>query len=236
MTGGIKNWPEGERPREKLLQLGAQALSPAELLALIIGSGDAASGRSALDLGRELLVQFKSLRSLADASCAELQRVKGVGPAKSTCLKAALDLARRVGEADRVLESPTRFTSACQLIQHLNLKFEFRDRHREYFMALLLDGKNRIITRAQISEGSLNQSIVHPREVFNVAVRESAAAMILLHNHPTGDPAPSPEDLEVTRRLCEAGQLMGIKVLDHIIIGEGEDEQAYYSFADHGQL
>jgi DNA repair protein RadC len=230
MSGGIKNWPERERPREKLLQQGTCALSDAELLALILGSGDASSGRSALDLGRELLLEFKSLRCLANASCAELQRIKGVGPAKATCVKAALDLARRVQGERRPIESFTRFISASQVFEHLN--YEFRDRRKEYFMALLLDGKNRIITRAQISEGSLNQSIVHPREVFNVAVRESAAAMILLHNHPTGDPTPSPEDLEVTRRLCEAGQLMGIKVLDHIIIGE----DVFYSFAEKGHL
>jgi DNA repair protein RadC len=230
MSGGIKNWPVRERPREKLLQQGAAALSEAELLALIIGSGDAASHRSALDLGRELLLEFKSLRALSGASCAEMQRVKGVGPAKATCLKAALDLARRVMGESRPIESFTRFTSASQVYEHLN--YEFRDRRKEYFMALLLDGKNRIIMRAQISEGSLNQSIVHPREVFNVAVRESAAAIILMHNHPTGDPTPSPEDLEVTHRLCEAGQLMGIKVLDHIIIGE----DAYYSFADQGRM
>ncbi len=228
MNGGIKNWPELERPREKLLQRGVCALSEAELLALILGSGT--GGRSALDLGRELLLEFKSLRLLADASCAELQRVKGVGPAKASCLKAALDLVRRVREELRPIESFTRFTCASQVFEHLN--YEFRDRRKEYFLALLLDGKNRIISRAQISEGSLNQSIVHPREVFNAAVRASAAAVILLHNHPTGDPTPSPEDLEVTRRLCEAGQLLGIKVLDHIIIGEG----AFYSFVEKGQL
>ena len=231
MNGGIKFWPETERPREKLIRHGASALTEAELLALIIGCGDAASGRSAIDLGRELMLQFQSLRLLADASCSEIQRVKGIGPAKASCILAALDLARRLREKDRrPIESFTRFTSASQVFEHLN--HEFRDRHKEQFMALLLDGKNRIIKRVQISEGSLNQSIVHPREVFNAAVRQSAAAMILLHNHPTGDPSPSPEDLEVTRRLCEAGQLMGIRVLDHIIIGE----DAYYSFADHGQL
>jgi len=230
MSGGIKKWPEGERPREKMLQHGASALSEAELLALILGSGDAASGRSALDLGRDLLLRFNALRSLADASCAEMQSVKGIGPAKATCLKAALELAGRVRGDGRPIESLTRFTSASQVFEHLN--FEFRDRRKEYFMALLLDGKNRIIKRVQISEGSLNQSIVHPREVFNVAVRESAAALILLHNHPTGDPTPSPEDLEVTRRLSEAGDLMGIKVLDHIIIGEG----GFYSFTERGHL
>lgn len=232
MSGGIKNWPQGERPREKLLQLGTSSLSDAELLALVLGSGNPASSHSAVDLGRELLLEFKALRSLADASCAELQRVKGVGPAKATSLKAALELARRINIQDRPIESFTRFTSASQVFEHLNLDYEFRNIRKEYFMALLLDGKNRILKRVQISEGSLNQSIVHPREVFNVAVRDSAAALILLHNHPTGDPTPSTEDLEVTRRLREAGELMGIKVLDHIIIGEG----SFYSFAERGQI
>ncbi|GFO65729.1 DNA repair protein RadC [Geomonas paludis] len=231
MNGGIKCWPEAERPREKMMQRGPSALSEAELLALILGSGDAASGRSALDLGRELILQFKSLRGLADASLPEIQRVKGIGPAKATCILAALDLSRRIREKERrPIESFERFTSAAQVFEHLN--HEYRDRHTEQFVALLLDGKNRIISRALISEGSLNQSIVHPREVFNAAVRQSAAAMILLHNHPSGDPTPSPEDLAVTRLLCEAGQIMGIRVLDHIVIGENE----YYSFADHGQI
>ena len=231
MSGGIKSWPETERPREKLMRQGPSALSEAELLALIIGSGNAASGRSALDLGRELMLRFKSLRALADASWHELRQVDGIGPAKATSILAALDLSRRIRDKEgRPIESFVRFTSASQVFEHLN--HEFRDRHTEQFVALLLDGKNRIITRARISEGSLNQSIVHPREVFNQAVRQSAAAMILLHNHPTGDPTPSPEDLEVTRRLYEAGQLMGIRVLDHIIIGEND----FYSFADHGRL
>lgn len=231
MSGGIKYWPKAERPREKLMNDGVSTLSEAELLALILRSGDGASRLSALDLGRELMLRFKTLRTLADASWLEIQQVKGIGPAKATCILAALDLSRRIREKERrPIESFERFTSASQVFEHLNP--EFRDRHTEHFFALLLDGKNRIITRAQISQGSLNQSIVHPREVFNAAVRQSAAAMILLHNHPTGDPTPSPEDLEVTRRLCEAGQLMGIRVLDHIIIGEDE----FYSFADHGQL
>lgn len=226
--GGIKGWPERERPREKLMHVGPSALSEAELLALVIGNGDAASKRSALDLGRALLGEFGGLRALADASCTELQRVKGIGKAKAACIKAALELSCRF--QGRALESLERFTSAGQVFEHLH--YEFRDRRKEYFMALLLDGKNRIIKRVQISEGSLNQSIVHPREVFTTAVRESAAAVILLHNHPTGDPAPSPEDLEVTRRLCLAGELIGIRVLDHIILGDG----AYYSFTDHGAI
>ncbi|UFS72380.1 DNA repair protein RadC [Geomonas sp. RF6] len=230
MSGGIKNWPESEKPREKMMQHGADVLSEAELLALIIGTGDSATGRSALDLGRDLLERFRSLRELAEASCRELCTVKGMGPAKSTSVKAALQLAKRF--KDKPLESFERFTGAQQVFEHMH--HQFRDRKKEYFLALLLDGKNRIIRRVQISVGSLNQSIVHPREVFNVAVRESAAAMILMHNHPTGDPTPSREDQEITRRLCEAGDLMGIKVIDHIIIGDGE--KAYYSFTENGAM
>jgi len=162
MSGGIKSWPEGERPREKLLQQGASVLSEAELLALIIGSGDAGSGRSALDLGRALLSEFGALRKLADASCTELQQVKGVGPAKAACIKAAFQISIRLLStrfSDRPLESLTRYTSPTQVFEHLD--YEFRDRHKEYFMALLLDGKNRIIKRAQISEGSLNQNSMY---------------------------------------------------------------------------
>jgi DNA repair protein RadC len=228
MAGGIKQWPEDERPREKLLKRGASALTDAELLALIIGTGDSSSGRSALDIGRELLQQYGDLRTLAHTSISEICRIKGAGPAKAACITAALELANRCGA--RRFESLERFTSPLQVFEHFH--YEFRDCRKEYFLALLLDGKNRILKRVQISEGSLNQSIVHPREVFSQAVRESAAAVILVHNHPTGDPTPSREDLEITRRLKEAGDLLGIKVLDHIIIGDG----AYLSFVDRGML
>jgi DNA repair protein RadC len=226
--GGIKQWPEDERPREKLLKRGAAALSDAELLALVIGTGDSSSGQSALDMGRQLLVEFRDLRNLAHATASEICSIKGVGPAKAACVKAALELGNRCGA--RRFEALERFTSPTQVFEHFHL--EFRNQRKEYFLALLLDGKNRILKRVQISEGSLNQSIVHPREVFNQAVRESAAAVILVHNHPTGDPTPSREDTEITRRLREAGELLGIKVLDHIIIGDG----TYLSFVDRGLL
>jgi DNA repair protein RadC len=228
MAGGIKQWPEDERPREKLLKRGTDALSDAELLALILRTGDAVSGRSALDLGRELLQQFGDLRTLAGASPAELCRIKGTSPAKAAGIKAALELAGRFRA--RRLESNERYTSPQQIFDHYH--YTFRDRRKEYFLVLLLDGKNRIIREVQVSEGSLNQSIVHPREVFSQAVRESAAAVILVHNHPTGDPTPSREDLEITRRLREAGDLMGIKVLDHIIIGDG----VFLSFIARGLM
>lgn len=228
MAGGIKLWPEGERPRERLIKGGAEGLSDAELLALILRTGDFAAKVSAIDLGRELLKEFGDLRGLAQATVSEICRVKGAGPAKAASIKAALELASRCGS--RELVNGDRYTSSAQIFQHFRNRF--RDRKKEHVVALLLDGKNRVIREVPISEGSLNQSIVHPREVFNPAVRESAAAIILVHNHPTGDPSPSREDMELTRRLKEAGELMGIRVLDHVIIGDTE----YVSFSDKGLL
>ena len=148
-------------------------------------------------LGLVVGTEFGDLRSLTHATAGEICRIKGAGPAKTACIKAALELANRCGA--RRFESLERFTSPSQVFEHFH--YEFRDCRKEYFLVLLLDGKNRILKRVQISEGSLNQSIVHPREVFNQAVRESAAAVILIHNHPTGDPTPSREDLDITRRL-----------------------------------
>lgn len=228
MAGGIKEWPEDERPREKLQKQGADSLSEAELLALIIRTGDHASHQSAIDLGRNMLQTFGDLRKLSTATFSELCSVKGAGPAKAASILAALTLARRV-QTER-LENLERFTSPVQIFNHFH--YRFRDRRKEYFLTLLLDGKNRIIREEQVSEGSLNQSIVHPREVFKPAVKESAAAVILVHNHPSGDPSPSREDREITRRLKEGGDLLGIRVLDHIIIGDG----SYLSFVEQGLL
>lgn len=225
----IKDWPEDERPREKLLKRGAAALSDAELLALVLRTGDAAAGRSAIDLGRELLERFGgNLRELAQAELNELQQVKGLGLAKAASIKAAFTLGSRFQA--RRLETLERFTSPAQVFEFFH--HELRDSRKELFLVLLLDGKNRITRKVQVSEGSLNQSIVHPREVFAPAVRESAAAVIFVHNHPSGDPAPSREDREITRRLKEAGEILGVRVLDHIIIGDG----SYYSFVESGLL
>lgn len=225
----IRDWPEDERPREKLLKRGAAALSDAELLALVLRTGDAAAGKSAIDLGRELLERFNgNLRELAQAELNELQQAKGLGLAKAASIKAAFTLGSRFQA--RRLETLERFTSPAQVFDFFH--HELRDNRKELFLTLLLDGKNRITRKVQVSEGSLNQSIVHPREVFAPAVRESAAAVIFIHNHPSGDPTPSREDREITRRLKEAGELLGIKVLDHIIIGDGR----YYSFVESGLL
>ncbi len=228
MAGGIKLWPENERPREKLLAGGADNLTEAELLALVIRTGDPASGQSAVDIGRLLMQEFGSLRNLGNATVAEICRTKGTGPAKAAAIKAALEMGKRIN-SDR-LACGERFTSPEQVYNHYH--HFLRDRRKEYFMALLLDGKNRILREVRISEGSLSQSIVHPREVFNPAVRESAAAVILVHNHPSGDPEPSREDMEITRRLRDGGELMGVRVLDHIIIGDG----SFVSFTARGML
>ena len=228
-SNAIKDWPEDERPREKLLKRGAAALSDAELLALVLRTGDAAAGKSAIDLGRELLERFDgNLRELAKAELNELQQIKGLGLAKAASIKAAFTLGSRFQA--RRLETLERFTSPAQVFDFFH--HELRDNRKELFLILLLDGKNRITRKVQVSEGSLNQSIVHPREVFAPAVRESAAAVIFIHNHPSGDPSPSREDREITRRLKEAGDILGIKVLDHIIIGDG----SYFSFVESGIL
>jgi DNA repair protein RadC len=224
----IKDWPEEERPREKLLARGSGSLSDAELLALVLRTGDAVSRMSALDHARLLLQRFGSLRQLAAASVAELCAIKGIGPAKAAELLAVFELARRFGRTS--LQPGARYSCPQEVFSHFHE--QLRDHKRERFIALLLDSKNRLLREVGISEGSLTASIVHPREVFAPVVREAAAAVLFVHNHPSGDPSPSREDLEITRRLKEAGELMGVRVLDHIIIGN-ED---YVSLADRGLL
>jgi len=224
----IKDWPEAERPREKILLQGSAALTDAELLALVLRTGDAASGTSAVDQARLLLSRFRNLRGLARATAAELSETKGIGPAKAAEMLAVFELARRFGGED--LQPGARYTCSAEVYRHFHERL--RDHRKEVFIALLLDSKNRVLREVRISEGSLNASIVHPREVFAPVVRESAAAVLFVHNHPSGDPTPSREDLELTRRLREAGELMGVRVLDHIIIGSGQ----YVSFVDRGLM
>lgn len=224
----IKDWPAADRPREKLLHGGPALLSDAELLALILRTGDCRSRFTALDLARHLLAHFGSLRRLTEASTTELCRLPGIGPAKAAEVMAVGELARRF--ATTTLQPGARYTRSDDVFRHFHERL--RDRRKEVFLALLLDAKNRVLREVQVSEGSLNASIVHPREVFVPVVRESAAAVLFVHNHPSGDPTPSREDLELTSRLQEVGTLMGVRVLDHIIIGNGR----YTSFADQGLM
>jgi len=213
----IKDWPADERPREKLLNRGAESLSDAELLALILRTGDACSGFTAVDMARDLLSRFGSLRELAMAGTTELCRLRGIGPAKAAELQAVFQLARRFSGS--CLQPGERYLSSGDAFSHFHERL--RDLRKEIFLALLLDSKNRLLREVRISEGSLNASIVHPREVFAAVVRDSAAAVLFVHNHPSGDPAPSRADIEMTGRIVDAAKPMGIVVHDHIIIGKG---------------
>jgi len=227
MAQPIKEWPEEDRPREKLLGKGPEALSNTELLAIILRTGDASSGNSALDHGRLLMQRFdESLRQLGEASVQDLCSIKGIGPAKAAQIKAAIEIGKRFSQ-EKVKQGEA-FRSSADVFHFY--QEQLGGLKKEEFHVLLLDAKNRRIKDVRISEGSLTSSLVHPREVFNPVIRESAAAVILIHNHPSGDPAPSQEDLHITRRLREIGEVMGVRVLDHIIVGKGK----YVSFVDDG--
>ena len=223
----IKLWPESDRPREKLLERGAETLSPAELLAIILRTGEASTGQSALDHGRALMARFEnSFRQLDQASVQELCSLKGIGPAKAAQIKAALEIAKRFAQEE--LRRGEQFRSSIDIFNHY--REHLGGLKKEEFHVLLLDAKNRKIKDVRISEGSLTSSLVHPREVFHPVIRESAAAVVLVHNHPSGDPTPSQEDIQITRRLRDVGEVMGVRVLDHLVIGKGK----YVSFVDDG--
>jgi DNA repair protein RadC len=233
MTGyqrAIKEWPEDERPRERLMKLGAEALSDAQLVAIVLATGDASSGQSALDLAINLVQIFGGLRALDAASVAELCQTKGIGPAKATTIKAALELGKRL--SGELPERKFKVTGPADLVGYFQPRLQYL--RKEVFKVVLLDTKHQMLKDITISEGSLSASLVHPREAFLPAIKESAAAVIFLHNHPSGDPTPSAEDKELTHRLAEVGRIVGINVLDHIIIGTGSP--GYMSFRDAGLL
>lgn len=223
-TRGIKNWPEIERPRERLIRHGPEMVSDAQLLAILLRSGREKS--SAVEIAHHLLRQIGGLAALKQITVSELCSVKGIGPAKAAQIMASLELGRR--SLAQPLHTGLRALSSRDVYLHYHPLL--RDMKKELFKLLLFDGKNRLLKDVTISTGSLSLNIVHPREVFKPAVRESASSVILVHNHPSGDPSPSPEDRELTQRLSKAGRIMGIKVLDHIVIGDGK----YFSFADQG--
>ncbi|EDM25515.1 DNA repair protein RadC [Lentisphaera araneosa HTCC2155] len=214
MNKKIKDLAEFDRPRERMLQLGEAQLSESELLALIIGSGT--REQSALGLAREILAHFdNSVFRLSRATLEDLETIHGVGPAKATSLRAVFALARKL-VAEEAMEQFTIHrpeSAAPYLIQLLAGK------SKEEFHILLLDTKNRLMRSSQISIGLLDRSHVHPREVFREALRYGTAKIILAHNHPSGDPSPSPQDIECTKNLIEAGEILGVKVVDHLIIG-----------------
>jgi len=223
---GIAQWPETERPRERLLAHGPQALTNAQLLAILLRVGR--HGSSAVQVGMDILDQLGDVAGLAQCGIEELCAVPGVGEAKAAQLKAALELGKRALAGP--LTKGAKITSSRDLFTHYHPTL--RDLRHEVFRVILLDAKHAIMRDATVSEGSLTLSIVHPREVFTLAVKESAAAVIFLHNHPSGDPTPSQEDHVLTARLVSAGEVLGIRVLDHLVIGDGR----YVSFADQGWL
>jgi DNA repair protein RadC len=204
-----------QRPRERLAQKGPQALSNAELLAILLRVGT--RGMNAVQVGQRLLAHFLSLSGLQRADFSELCQIDGVGPAKAAQIQAAIELGRRLSlerpEERPVITSPR---DAAEMAQ-----FEMRGLEQEELWVLLLDTRNHWIRTERLYRGSLNASTVRPAEVFKAAIRHNAASVIVLHNHPSGDPDPSPEDLNLTQVLIEAGQLLELNVLDHIVIGVG---------------
>ncbi len=211
----IHDLPLSERPRERLQKLGVEALSAQEILAVILGRGGA--GESVMVTAQRLLSGFGNLKGIADASVEELSQVRGIGLAKAAQIKAAFELSSRLEGYAEAGDKPVAKTP--EDVNSL-VKARLRGKKKEYFLALLLDTRNQLIKVAEISIGSLDTSIVHPREVFKEAISASAAAVIFVHNHPSGDPEASEDDIKLTKRLAEAGELVGIEVLDHIIIGD----------------
>jgi DNA repair protein RadC len=209
----VHDLPLSERPRERLFKLGSEALSAQEVLALILGRG--IKDESVMVTSQKLLSRFGNLKGVANASVEELTQMKGIGPAKAAQIKAAIELSKRlevdVGEKPKpLLKSPEDVAAV--------MRSKLKGKKKEHFWVLCLDTRNRLINWKQVSIGSLDTSIVHPREVFKEAVSSSAASVIFVHNHPSGDPEPSKEDIELTKRLAKAGEIVGIDVLDHIIV------------------
>jgi DNA repair protein RadC len=226
----ISEMPQAERPREKLLARGANALVDPELIALLLGTG--VPGANAIVVARQLLEKYKSLSGLSRCTVKELRAIRGIGEAKAIHLVAAFQLGQRLASerlSRQKLDSP-------ELVYEL-VAPEMRALHKEALRVILLDTRYHLIGTAEISVGSVNESIAHPRDVFRPAVISSAYAVIVVHNHPSGDPSPSQSDHSLTRRLVEVAELLQIKLLDHVIIGSpAEDRPPYFSFREAGVL
>ncbi|HKP73917.1 MAG TPA: DNA repair protein RadC [Longimicrobiaceae bacterium] len=239
MRRTIKHWPECDRPRERARTLGPRALSTRELVALLIETGrptrEGVPARTALELAGDLLEEFAgedggdSLRRLMAAPVGAVAgKVPGIGPAKATRVLAALELGRRAAHQLR----PER----CRLLRssevYDRMRFRMRDLDQEEFYVLLLNTQHELMREVFVTRGTLDRALVHPREVFRHAISEQASSVVLVHNHPSGESAPSQQDFEITRLLVEAGDLLGIEVDDHVIVGDTN----YYSFKDKGTL
>lgn len=222
----IQTLPEDDRPRERLLRLGAEALSAAELIAILLGSGTKSA--PVLQLSQALVARFGNLQQLSEATIQELCQVKGIGSAKAIQLRAAFSLGLRL---NRQNVGP-KFKVEHPVHAYNLVKDQLVGEKRELFMIVMLDAKGYVITHYTVSIGTLTETAVHPREVFYPAIRHKAVSMILVHNHPSGDLTPSKEDIELTRNLVSVGRLIGIPVNDHIIVGE----KGYLSMRQKGEV
>jgi len=226
----IHELPEAERPREKLAAHGAAALSDSELIAILLRTG--IPGANAVDIGRQLILQFGSLAALSRATLTELAKIKGVGPTKAVQLAAAFGLASRLARealTDTPLDTPARIYEL--------LGAEMRQLGKESLRVVLLDTKLRLMCVEQVSLGSLNETLAHPREILRPAVLHNAHAFILVHNHPSGDPSPSDADRRVTMRLAETAKMLQVSFFDHIILGSPSGARSpYFSFREAGVI
>jgi DNA repair protein RadC len=211
----VREMPLEDRPRERLARLGAEALRDAELMAIMFRTGTRQEG--AVALAERVLRHFQDLRGLSRASMEEMLQIKGVGEVKAIELKAALELGKRLSAHVRVGRPKIR--SSADVVDLLMI--DFKEYETEHFKSILLNTKNEVLKMVNVSHGSLDGTVASPGDVFRQAVREGASALIVAHNHPSGDPEPSRTDIELTKRLVEAGSLMGIPLLDHVVFGDG---------------
>lgn len=219
----IKDLPEQNRPRERFIKYGPEALSDSELFAIILRTGS--PNENVVDMSNRLIKEY-GLNNLFDCSLKELQKIKGIGPSKAMQLLAMAELGKRYSQS----KNPVNKISCAQDVFDL-VHERLKDKMQEHFYVLILNNKNNIVSEKLITKGILDASIIHPREIFKEAIRHSASKVILVHNHPSGDLTPSKEDLDITKKLEEAGQMVDIKVLDHIIIGNGN----YWSYKNHSK-
>lgn len=224
---GIKSWPEDDRPREKLLKKGAGALSNSELLAILLRTG--VKGNSAIDLARQIIDKYGTFRNMIHTDMREWKEFKGMGPAKIAQIQAALEIGRRFRDVE-VRSSKQKIASANEVVSIIMP--QMRDLKTEVFKVVYLNSNNRIIDISDAATGTVNHAMPIVREIIHAALQKFAAAIICVHNHPSANITPSPEDKKFTQELSAAGKLMDIKVLDHIIIGDGN----YFSFADEGMM
>ena len=222
----IHDLPRQERPRERLQKFGPEALSAQELLALIIGRG--IPKKSVMNIAQELLAKFGNVKAIGQATIEELSQIKGIGLAKAAQIKASFELGRREELEPELknfdIKDPESVVKA--------IRASIKDKAKEHFKLILLNPRNKIIGISTISIGTLNASLVHPREVFKDAIMHTAASVVLAHNHPSGDPEPSEDDITITKRLIEAGKILGVEVIDHIIVGKN----GFFSFKEKGLI